>query len=95
MIKHIVLFKFKKEFPNAAQEAKAKLEELPSKIDVIRSFQVGIDIMHSERSYDLALIGEYDSMEDLKKYDQHPEHLKVRNFIHGVRETSVSLDFEF
>ncbi|MDL2289424.1 Dabb family protein [Clostridia bacterium OttesenSCG-928-F22] len=95
MIKHIVLYKFKKEYPDAAQQAAEKLMALPEKIDVIRSFEVGKDVLHEERSYDFALIGVFDSLEAMETYKKHPEHLKVREFMKEVREASVSVDFEF
>lgn len=99
VITHIVLFKMKEfaEGANAkenAEKVKMKLEELPAKIDVIKSFKVGLDVLHSDRSYDLGLLGEYESLEDLGIYAVHPAHLEVVDFIRKVRTESVSLDFE-
>jgi quinol monooxygenase YgiN len=95
MIRHIVFFKFK---PDATAEQKrniiAELRALPQKIDVIRHFEVGEDVLRLARSWDVALVGTYDSLEALKTYDEHPAH---KQFVAKVREVSegvASVDFE-
>lgn len=93
MVKHIVFFNFKDK--ESMQKSEQLLKQLPAKIDCIRSMEVGIDKLRSERSFDMALICTFDSFEDLEKYDQHPEHLIVRDYIKSVRTGSAAVDFEY
>ncbi len=94
MIKHIVFTKFQ-DPAKSVPEAKALLSALPEKIPQIISLEVGGDVLHSERSYDMALIVTFRSLEDLKLYDTHPEHGKVRAYIKAHRTASATVDFEF
>jgi hypothetical protein len=94
MIKHIVFTKFE----NADEQAPVAsdmLLALKEKIPQIRSIETGRDFMHSERSFDLALIVTFDSKEDLRIYDHHPEHEKARAYIKSHRIASATVDFEF
>ncbi|GJM73796.1 hypothetical protein HMSSN036_60120 [Paenibacillus macerans] len=52
-------------------------------------------MVRSQRSYDIALIATFDSLEDLEGYQVHPEHKKVIEHITQVRESQVAVDFEF
>ena len=45
--------------------------------------------------YDAALVSEFESYDDLKAYDGHPEHLKVRQFIRSIAVTRAAVDYEF
>ncbi len=67
---------------------------MEGKIEVLKSIEVGIDVLHSERSYDIALITKFESMEALEVYQVHPVHKKVIEHMAQVREASVSVDFE-
>ncbi|MFZ5974055.1 MAG: Dabb family protein [Bacillota bacterium] len=93
MIRHVVLFKIAD--PEAVQKAKEMLLELPSKIDFIRSWEVGCAYGTGERIHELALISTFDSKEDLQRYDEHPAHAVVRDYIRAVRQGSAACDYEF
>jgi hypothetical protein len=68
---------------------------LPKKIDVIREYEVGEDVLRSARSWDAVLIGTYDSLETLKTYNEHPAHVAVVQNIRSISEAVASVDFEF
>lgn len=91
---HIVLFKFKKPTPAVLDKAATMLRELEGKIPVLRHIEVGLDVVHSGRSYDLGLITRFDRLADLKVYQEHPEHLEVLDYLRSVASASVSVDFE-
>ena len=93
MVKHIVCMKFR--HSEDAVTAREKLLALMGKVPSLRSMEVGLDFMHSARAYDLVLISTYDDRAGLDAYTNHPEHKKVQEYIHGVREGVVSVDFEF
>jgi len=94
MIKHIVFTKFE----NPAEQspvASEMLLALKDKIPQIVTIETGADILHSERSFDLALIVTFRTREDLKIYDTHPEHEAVRLYIKAHRTATATVDFEF
>ena len=100
MICHIVFWKFSDFADNRSKEenmdiVKEKLTALLPIIPQIRSFRIGKDVLHSDMSYDMALIMEFDSLTDLDLYKNHPEHKKVSNFVKTVRSDRASVDFEF
>jgi hypothetical protein len=92
MITHIVFFKLKE--PRNAKEASDVLLGLKDRIPQLRHLEAGIDILHSDRSYDLALVTKFDSLEDMKAYQTHPVHEEVSNYMASVRESSVTVDYE-
>lgn len=94
MITHVVLFKLKDNSPEAVERTAAVLRAMEGQIEQLQSIEVGIDVLHSERSYDIALITKHESMADLEGYQVHPVHKKVIEHMQQVRESSVAVDFE-
>ena len=100
MIKHVVFWNFKDEALGQTKEenmdaVKSRLLALVDIIPEIKSMQIGKDILGGPMSYDMALIMEFLSMEDLDIYQNHPEHKKVSGFVSEVRTDRCSVDFEF
>jgi len=99
MLKHVVLIKIK-DFAEGslridnAQKIKEMLDALPKKIKVIKKLECGINIRPSERAYDLCLIVTFKKEEDLEIYLNHPEHLKIVDFINKVKINIKSVDYE-
>ena len=94
MITHVVLFKLKDASQKSVEKARDVLLGMRGKIPLLRHLEVGMDVLHSERSYDLALITRFDTMEDLKAYQVHPVHLEVAKYINSVKEASIAVDYE-
>ncbi|OQY59085.1 MAG: stress responsive alpha-beta barrel domain-containing protein [Desulfobacteraceae bacterium 4572_88] len=94
MIKHVVLMKFK---PGASEARFADMEEglksLPGVISEIKSYEFGLDVVRGERSYDFALIAEFENLGSLKGYQEHPDHLAVVEIIREICENMVAVDF--
>jgi hypothetical protein len=96
MIKHVVFFKFKPEADPAKRRAVIQqLRALPDKIDLIRSFEIGEDMLHSARAWDVVEIATYDDLEALEKYTRHPDHVEVVLQIREVCDAVGSVDFEY
>lgn len=96
MIKHLVLFRFREDAGSAAIDAIiAGLNGLPALIADIRSFQVGRDILRSERSYDLALVSDFVDLAALERYQVHPEHQKVVALVKQAASSVVAVDYEY
>jgi heme-degrading monooxygenase HmoA len=96
MIKHVIVIKFK---PDASEEDKKLFEEmlgkLPSVIPEIKGFLFGRDVVRSERSYDFALVSDFEDLKALERYRVHPEHVKVLQHVRAIAEQIIAVDFEF
>lgn len=91
-----MFFKFKPEV--GASERHAVLDDLralPDKIEVIRSFEVGEDVLHIARSWDAVLIATYDDLEALDTYTRHDDHMAVAFKLREVCDSVGSVDFEY
>jgi len=94
MLTHIVFFKLKDRSAESVERTAQVLRDMEGKIEVLRSIEVGVDVLHSDRSYDIALITKFDSMADLDVYQVHPVHQKVIEHMSQVRDSSAAVDFE-
>ena len=95
MIRHIVLFKIKDAYKHELPELVENFYGMKGKIEGMLDLEAGQDMLHSDRSYDLALITTFDSRASFDAYQTHPVHLPVKKHMHEVREASVACDFEF
>ena len=91
MIKHVVCQKFadKADAAMAAEMLRALVGQVPT----LKSMEVGLDFMGSERSYDLVLIAAFEDEAGLKAYDQHPKQEEVRAFIRADGAGTFSVDY--
>lgn len=95
MVVHIVMFAFKEENKqNNLQKTKQMLEALAEKVPGLLSMEVGVDFMHSERSFDLVLTSTFENKEALSVYATHPAHLEVVSFIKEVTSIAKVVDYE-
>ncbi|CAB4863730.1 unannotated protein [freshwater metagenome] len=92
MITHIVLMKFAD--PANRDEAKSRLETLASQVPQIKTLHVGLDIVGSEVSYDLALTTTHDSVDDLKGYQSHPDHVEFGGWLRPLLTSRVVVDYQ-
>jgi hypothetical protein len=93
MFTHIVFFKLKN--VQQAIEARNILLSMEGNISQLKSLEVGVDVLHTERSYDLALITRFDSIEDMKAYAVHEYHVnEVLKYLKPMLEDSKIVDFE-
>ena len=93
MIRHIVMFKIKDEFRDEIPQLVQNFYGMKGKIEGMVNLEAGADFLHSERSYDLALITEFDSREAFDAYQNHPVHLPVKKRMGEVRVSSVACDY--
>lgn len=94
MLVHIVMFQFKEENKEEnLAKVKAMLEALPSKIETLRSMEVGIDVSKSERSFDMVLVSAFDDQAGLDAYAPHPAHQEVVSVIKEVTSLSKVVDY--
>ncbi len=95
MITHIALIKLVHANVETIEAAKAALARLgEGKIPQLRHFEVGANIVHSYRSYDLAVVAKFDNLEDLQAYQNHPDHLEVVKYLQANRRSVITVDYE-
>jgi len=100
MIKHIVCFRLAdvaegKSKAENAQIIKEGLENLINLIPQLRKIEVGINHPATpESNFDIMLYSEFDTIEDLNIYQEHPEHKKVGAYIVKVKTDRVCVDYE-
>lgn len=98
MISHTVMWRFKDENKDATMRTVAeRLTALykSGKISGLRKMEIGCDVSHTEMSYDMVLLTEFDSMEALAAYKIHPDHVAISQFVKTVRTARAVVDFEF
>ncbi len=95
MLKHVVLFRLKdnEDKEKNMEKLREMLEDLPGKIPLIRYFEVGVNALPSDRSYDMCLISGFDSEEDLQAYRVHPAHQEVLDFYGRIRKQTATVDY--
>lgn len=95
MITHIVLFKLTEPSAENVAATRNKLLSMTGKIDLLRHIEVGVDVIRSERSYDIALTTRFDSLEDLQAYQIHPYHAgEVVPHMKSVCSSIAAVDYE-
>lgn len=95
MVKHIILWKLKKEFNNEEVKLGIKngLEGLSGKIPGLLEIKVQIEALPSS-NVDVMLYSVFESEEALKGYAVHPEHVAVAdNKVRPFTETRSCIDF--
>ena len=93
MIRHIVMFRIKDEYKADIPDIVEKFYGMKGKIEGMVNLEAGADFLHSERSYDVALVTEFESREAFEAYQTHPVHMPVKKRMHEVRSASVACDY--
>lgn len=94
MLTHIVCWKYKPETDAEARNSHVEaLRKLPASIPNIKSFRVGADVLHLERSFDTGLVAVFADRDALDAYTVHPIHQAVAQMGKQIAERVVSVDF--
>jgi hypothetical protein len=95
MLQHYVVIRYEKSVSNEhIEEFCRRMKALRTSIAGIDHLEVGRDILHDPRSWDLILIMRFASVDALRIYQQHPEHQKVMAFNQPFVVEVASVDFE-
>jgi len=95
MVRHIVFFKLEDNSEGNKQLVKDRIMSMQGKIDFVKHLEVGINFSPEERAFDLALITDVETKEDLKKYATHPIHMEVITFIKSINTVSKVVDYSY
>ena len=93
MIKHVVCFKLNEgEDPDRVKEV---LMGMRGNVPSVKDIEVGVDFLHSARSYDVILTVTLESREILDQYQNDPYHVNVvKKHMHAVTKSSVAVDYD-
>ena len=95
MVRHIVFFKLEDNSDTNKQRVKDRIMSMQGKMDFVKHLEVGINFSPEERAFDLALISDFETREDLNTYATHPIHVDVVNFIMSLNTVSKVVDYEY
>ena len=95
MLRHYILIRYKPETPEShitafCEQMSALLQEIPELLEL----EIGRDILHEERSWDLILMMSLESVTTLRRYQAHPAHQAVMRFNGPFVSDVAALDFE-
>jgi hypothetical protein len=98
MIRHIVSWKLSAvdDAGKAAafSEISGALNVLPASIPQIQALQVARNIAFPETNWDVVLVADYNSVEDLQAYQVHPDHVAASAIVRSHVAERASVDFE-
>ena len=91
--KSYIIFLLKEGLENC-QKTYDILMSMKGKVEMLKDIQVGIDFLHSERSYDIILETLLADENALDAYQNDPYHCDVvKKHMHAVRESSIAIDY--
>ena len=95
MIRHICMFTIKEENREAQIAEFLRRGEELSRLPAVQSAQVVRKTQGAPNAnYDVALIFDFDSLDDLNAYQVCPEHVAFGQFVGGIRENRACIDYE-
>ncbi len=81
MLQHYVFIKYAQGTSDEhIAEFCRRMQALVGSISAIRHLEIGRDVLHEARSWDLLLVMRFDSVATLREYQRHPEHQAVMAF---------------
>lgn len=94
MLQHYVFLKYREGTTDGHIDAFCeRMYALRGAIGEIEDLEIGRDEVQDERSWDLVLIMEFASVEALRAYQRHPDHLAVTSFNDPFVANVASVDF--
>jgi len=94
MFTHIVLFKVKEPTKENLEFLEKTFLSMNGNIKELKELEVGVDVIRSDRSYDIAIITRFDSKEGYLAYDVNEYHVeKVKKVVKSYLEKSKTIDF--
>lgn len=95
MIKHIVFFKLEDNSEANKEAVKARIMGMKGKIDVLKHIEVGVNFSPEERAFDLALVTDFETKEELQAYAIHPLHVEVVTFLKSINTVTKVVDYVY
>ncbi|WOC33305.1 MULTISPECIES: Dabb family protein [Caproicibacterium] len=97
MVRHIVLWKLNesqsKNAAGVAASLRSRFKALLGVVDGLTAIEVNAG--YKAGAYDLCLIADFESKEAEAAYQQHPEHLKIKELVHTLISDRTAFDYEY
>ena len=94
MLRHFVFIKYTKGTSDAHIDEFIRMTRaLPASISTMRDLEVGRDVLHGPRSWDVMLAMRFNSLEELREYQVHPAHRALMAFNDPQVAEVGSVDF--
>ena len=98
MIRHVVMWDVR---GATAEERRGNIELLQRSFHALRGripgllhLEIGVDSSGVDNACDVVLYSEFESQAALDAYAHHPEHLRVRDELVGIRIARHQVDYE-
>ncbi len=95
MLRHIVMINFLEMETCAAVsiETKNMLLALEKSIEPLIKMEVGLNFSKKPSAFDLVLVADFEDEHGLNVYRDHPEHIKVLDYLKTVIEKTAVVDY--
>ncbi|MFK4759996.1 Dabb family protein [Microbacterium sp. ZW T5_45] len=97
-IRHVVTWKLAAEDAavraEQAAEVARRLNALDGVVPQLRSISAGANAAYPDANWDVTLVADFDSIEELEAYQVHPAHEDVVAYVRSVVASRVAVDFE-
>lgn len=94
MIKHIVMFRLND--ISKAEEAKERFDKVIENVSELKKGEVVINSADApDSNYTIALICDFDTIDDLNAYQIHPAHKEFGAFIAEIKTDRACIDYEY
>lgn len=97
MIRHVVMWKVAGDTEELRRANIARVRDgflgLRGRIPGMTQLDIGVDVSRVDYASDVVLVSDFVSQAALDGYAVHPEHLRVRDALAGVRTERHQVDF--
>ncbi|MBO9626180.1 MAG: Dabb family protein [Microbacterium sp.] len=98
MIRHVVSWKLAAEDADVraeqAAEVARRLLALDGVVPQLQSISAGANAAYPDANWDVTLVADFASIDDLEQYQVHPAHEEVVAYVRSVVSGRVAVDFE-
>ncbi len=95
MFTHIVFFKLTDVTQENIEKVKNLLLAMDGQIPELKYIEVGVDVLHTGRSFDIALTTKFESKDAMDAYQVHPFHVNhVLADLKPMLKASAAVDYE-
>lgn len=96
MIRHICMFKLQEENKEANIARFVENAKTITCIPTVKNYEVRVNSEKANpANYEVALIFDFESWEDLETYRVHPDHVAFGAFVRTIHESRACIDYEF
>lgn len=94
--RHTLMLRFTDDASDAQKQALYEgLARMPEVMDFIRRYEFGADLAIGEGNPDFALVADFDSEEDWRAYQSHPDHLVLINdLVKPIVKEAIRVQYE-